>query len=771
MIPARPHDLPDGQWTEAARRILAERYLAKDPAGQLAESPEDRLWAVAWTVAEAERQWGATDDEVFHWARRFYLRMARGEFLPNTPTLANAGKASRLQYAACFVLPLADSLTGPGSIFDTLSQAATIHQSGGGTGFDFSPLRPQGFRVSSTGGASSGPVSFLRIYDAATEHVRQGGMRRGANMAILRADHPDILAFIDCKRPGGIENFNISVAIPDAFMRALDEDAPYPLLAQPGWPLPTGARAQGGEVLGHLRARDVWQRLCEAAWATGDPGLFFVDRANRSPANALPSRQLIAATNPCGEQPLPPFGVCTLGHISLARFARRGAIDWTGLTAAVHDAVRFLDNVLDVNPYPLDAIRAQAQGERRIGLGVMGWADLLIQLGIPYASQAALDLAARLGQHLLEAATRASETLADARGAFPWFGESIYRDGPPRRHANLTTVAPTGSVSLLADCSSGIEPLFALAFQHRVRQGAHERVLTLASRAALDALQARGLDTPEVLDALRRDGTLAQTSVPDDLRALLATAHEIPVEWHVRHQAVWQQHFSQSAVSKTINLPHDATVEDVARAYRLAWDLGCLGITVFRDRSKGAQVLHAGAAAAAHEPDADATPLVEPRPRVVAGRTWKVPSPHGPTYVTINTTDRGEPFEVFVRVGKAGSDIEAYAEALGRLMSLILRYNRLPNRPTRVARIVEQLVHIGGATAIGFGPHRVRSVPDAIAKALAEFLDPQASPDPPAAAAADPTPTAGDLCPQCQNATLVWQEGCRTCHGCGHSEC
>jgi ribonucleoside-diphosphate reductase alpha chain len=769
MTPPRPQDLPSGRWTDAALRVLRERYLAKDETGTAVERPEDRLWAVAWTVAQAERAWGAHDAQVLDWARRFYRRMARHELLPNSPALANAGKGHGLQYSACFVLPVADQLTGPSSIFGSLTDAAQIFQSGGGCGYSFSRLRPRGWRVRSTGGTSSGPVSFLRIYDAATEHVKQGGMRRGANMGILRVDHPDILAFIDAKREGGLRNFNLSVGITDRFMDALKRGARYELVAQPGWPLPNGATARGDEVVGSADAREVWRRLCERAWASGDPGLFFVDRANQSPANALPGRQTIEATNPCGEQPLPPYGICNLAHINLGAFAAQGAIDWAALDEAVGDGIRFLDDMLEVNPYPLPQIRAQALGERRIGLGVMGWADLLLRLGLPYASEAAVELAAQLGRRLLDTARAQSRALAAARGPFPWFAESIYAGEPPRRHANLTTVAPTGTVSLLADCSSGIEPLFALAFQHRVRQpDGDERVLDVVNPVALEVLRARGLDRPAVRDALRRHGSVREApGVPDDVRALLATAHEIAVDWHVRHQAAWQQAFSESAVSKTINLPQTATVDDVASAYQLAWDLGCLGITVFRDGSTDEQVLHAGTAApAAPAP----SPLVEPRPRVVLGRTWKVPSPHGSVYVTLNTTASGEPFEVFVRVGKAGSDIEAYAEALGRLMSLILRYNRLPDRRTRIARLVEQLVNIGGAREIGFGPSRVRSVPDAIAKALAESLEPDgAGADPPSTA---DTPSAvGDLCPMCQNATFVVEEGCRKCHACGHSEC
>jgi ribonucleoside-diphosphate reductase alpha chain len=779
-IPARPADLPRGDWTEAAVRVLTERYTLKDEAGRSLETPDDVLWRVAYTIAAVDGKLGADDEHVMRSARRFYGLMVRGQFMPNSPTLMNAGKPHGLQWSACYVLPIPDDLSG---IFMTMHDAARIHQAAGGTGFAFSRLRPKNSRVRTTSGVSSGPVSFLRVYNAATEHVKQGASRRGANMAILRVDHPDVLEFVHCKRDGGIANFNISVAITDAFMRALEHGETYELLAQPGWPLPGGGRAHGGEVLGELEAPKVWQAICEAAWATGDPGLFFVDRVNAGPANAVPTLQTIEATNPCGEQSLPPYGVCTLGHLNLAAFVRQGQPDWDALAVATRDAVTFLDNVVEANPYTLPAIQEQALNERRIGLGVMGWADLLFALGIPYASEEAVELARQLGGFLLAAAQQASHALAIERGPFPWFSRSIYRDGPPRRNSNLTTVAPTGTVSIFAGCSSGIEPIFALAFQHRVRQpDGSTRVLTFVNAAVRQALATRGLDTPEILAALERHGTLRDLpGIPEDLKALFATAHEVPVEWHVRHQAAWQTSFSESSVSKTINLPNAATVEDVARAYRLAWDTGCLGITVFRDGCKAEQVLHIGAShsAAAFEtaptPEPKLVPLVEPRPRRVKGETWEVQSPLGEVYVTLNVTPDGDPFEIFVRVGKSGTDIEAFAEALGRLMSNFLRHTRLPDRKTRLAKIVKQLSGIGGSGQIGFGVNRIRSVPDAIARALSEFLAPEEAEQlgliNGSTSHAETPAHVGDMCPKCGNATFVYEEGCRKCHSCLHSEC
>ncbi|MGH7342656.1 MAG: adenosylcobalamin-dependent ribonucleoside-diphosphate reductase [Candidatus Rokuibacteriota bacterium] len=779
-IPSRPADLPHGGWTEAAVRVLTERYTLKDEAGRNLETPDDVMWRVAYTIAAVDRTFGAPDEHVMRTARRFYELMVRGQFMPNSPTLMNAGTPNGLQWGACFVLPIEDDLS---AIFMAMHNAALIHQAAGGTGFAFSRLRPKNSRVRTTSGVSSGPVSFLRVYDAATEHVKQGASRRGANMAILRVDHPDILEFVNCKRDGGITNFNISVAITDAFMRALEDGTKYELLAQPGWPLPGGGRAQGGGVLGALDAKEVWQGICRAAWATGDPGLFFVDRVNRSAANAAPTLQQIETTNPCGEQNLPPHGACTLGHLNLAAFVHHAQIDWDALATGAHDSVRFLDNVVEANPYTLPAIREQALNERRIGLGVMGWADLLFALGIPYASEEAVQLARQLGQFVLTAAQQASHALAVERGSFPWFARSIYKGGPPRRNSNLTTVAPTGTVSIFAGCSSGIEPLFALAFQHRVRQpDKSTRVLTFVNAAVRQALSARGLDTPEILGALERQGTLHDIpGIPEDLKILFATAHEVPVEWHVQHQAAWQTSFSESSVSKTINLPNAATVEDVARAYRLAWDTGCLGITVFRDGCKGEQVLHVGAsrhaATPAETPPAtDLVPLVEPRPRRVKGETWEIQSPLGEVYVTLNVTVEDEPFEIFVRVGKSGTDIEAFAEALGRLMSNFLRYNRLPDRRTRLAKIVKQLSGIGGSGHVGFGANRIRSVPDAIARAISEFLAPEEAEQLGLVSGGGAkhfealTPV-GDMCPKCGNATFVYEEGCKKCHSCLHSEC
>ncbi len=466
---ARP--LKRGQWSESAIRVLRERYLDRTvklphgapgapgtETGGIGEAPEDMCWRVARAIAAAEAAWGKTQEQVHEVACRFYDLMVDGVFLPNSPTLMNAGKDNGLQYSACFVLPVGDSMD---EIFEAVKRAAIIHKSGGGTGFAFSRLRPKDAEVKSTGGKASGPVSFLKVFNGATEAVKQGGTRRGANMGILRVDHPDILEFINCKLDGGITNFNISVAITDAFMEALKADGEYDLI-----------EPHSREATGRLRAREIFERIVQAAWHTGDPGLVFIDRVNQSPANPVPELETIEATNPCGEQPLAPNDACNLGSINLDKFARpddpSAPIAWDELERVIRLSVRFLDDVIQVNPYPLPEIMDEVYANRRIGLGVMGWADLLIQLGIPYDSQAALDLADKVMEFITTIGRDESANLAEERGPFPNWAQSIYRDGRPLRNSTVTTIAPTGTISIIAGCSSGIEPLFAVAFSHIV---------------------------------------------------------------------------------------------------------------------------------------------------------------------------------------------------------------------------------------------------------------------------------------------------------------
>jgi len=1159
-----------GQWSESALRVLRERYLDRfkktvpgeaPSARDVAETPEEMCWRVASAIATAEVTWGKTEEQVHEVASRFYDLMVDGYFLPNSPTLMNAGKDNGLQYSACFVLPVGDSMD---EIFEAVKRAAIIHKSGGGTGFAFSRLRPKDTLVKSTGGKASGPVSFLRVFNGATEAVKQGGTRRGANMGILKVDHPDILEFIQCKLNGGIANFNISVAATDTFMEALAADGEYDLIDP-----------HTHKATGQLRARDVFDRIVDAAWGSGDPGLVFIDRVNRSAANPVPELETIEATNPCvpadtwimteagprqvrellgkpfhaivdgtayasgvegffktgtrplvrlqtvegfslcltadhavrrvtrltrdacvtewteagrlrpgdrvvlhdhrnlagwkgaytggegylvgllvgdgtlktdkavlsvwspaayavangpsevagsgtaavmrtaleyaqalphradfrgwmavpgrnefrlalgslkklaaelgmtpgrkditpeleqassdfyrgflrglfdsdgsvqgsqkkgvsvrlaqsnrerllavqrmllrlgivstlyegrrppqvrllpdqrggrrgyatteqhelvvsvenllrfaervgfsdsdkslrlraacsayrravnrerftarvasvtdagtedvydaqipavhafdanglyahncGEQPLAPNDACNLGSINLDKFTRpenqEAPIAWDELERVVRLSVRFLDNVIQVNPYPLPEIMEEVHANRRIGLGVMGWADLLIQLGIPYDSEAALELGDKIMEFITTIGRDESARLAEERGPFPNWSRSIYREGRPLRNSTVTTIAPTGTISIIAGCSSGIEPLFAVAYSHIVG----DRHLTFVNPHFEAVARRRGFYSPELMDEVAEHGTLHDLpEVPEDVRGVFVTAHEIAPEWHVRMQAAFQRH-TDNGVSKTINLPNSATVEDVARAYRTAYDLGCLGITVFRDGCKsahGGQVLHVGtsvagasaASAGAGEKEGEkkekaageegavvkVDTTVKPRPRTLRGVTYRIDTPLGTGYVHVNQGPSGEPFEIFLNVGKAGSDVQADAEALGRLISLILRMPSPLSPRDRVEEVVKQLDRIGGRRDAGMGPGRVRSIPDAIAQVLAEHVGLREPGVEHIREAREGRMKATDMCPDCQNFTLVFEEGCQKCHVCGFSEC
>src|SRR3989441_3625228 len=565
--------------------------------------------------------------------------MVDGDFLPNSPTLMNAGKGNGLQYSACYVLPVGDSME---EIFDSVKAAAIIHKSGGGTGFAFSRLRPKDDIVASTGGRASGRVSFLRVFNSATEAVKQGGTRRGANMGILRVDHPDVLEFIDCKLDGGITNFNISVAVTDAFMDALSKGEEYDLV-----------NPHNREVVQRLSAREVFERMVRAAWRTGDPGMVFIDRINASPANPTPEIGVVEATNPCGEQPLLPNEACNLGSLNVSKFARRNdegewSLDWDEMERVVRLAVRFLDDVIEMNPYPLPQIDATVKANRRIGLGIMGWADLLFTMGIPYDSQEAIDLAERLMSFVKEKGHDQCAKLAEERGPFPNWSKSIYKDVRPMRNSTVTTIAPTGTISMIAGCSSGIEPIFALAFQHRVKQPDGERVLTFVNETFEAIAKARGFYSDALKEEIARRGSLhGIPGLPENAANVFKTSHDIPFEWHVRHQAAFQR-YTDNGVSKTINLPNDASEEDVASAYRLAWELGCLGITVFRDGCKGEQVLNVRLGkkdkAPAQLPTAGQQGI-PPRPHHLAGKTPPQGTPIRTAFITGQQTPGREALE------------------------------------------------------------------------------------------------------------------------------
>jgi ribonucleoside-diphosphate reductase alpha chain len=561
------------QLTDNALKVLRARYLLKDEQGNIIETPEDMFKRVAHAIASTESLYGGNPEE---WEKRFYEAMSNLLFLPNTPTLINAGKEIG-QLAACFVLPVNDSMK---SIFDSLKNAALILQSGGGTGFSFSNLRPRSDIVKSTGGIASGPVSFMRIYNTATEVIKQGGARRGANMGILRIDHPDIMEFIKIKRHAEeLSNFNISVAITDAFMQALKNDTEYELI-----------NPRSRRVTARLKARDVFNEIVESAWETGDPGLIFIDRINRD--NPTPHIGEIESTNPCGEQPLLPYEACVLGSINLSKLVTRYAslnyeIDWDLLAYLVRLGVRFLDNAIDVNKYPVPEIEKMHKGNRKIGLGVMGWADMLIKLGIRYNSPKAFKLARKIMSFIRDHARETSSELARQRGAFPNFKGSIY-DTPEftskggLRNATTTTIAPTGTLSLIAGCSSGIEPLFAIAYKRFVLDTEiyeiHPYFLEIAKK--------RGFYTEELIKKIGLKGNLKGfKEIPRDIKRLFVTAHEIPPEDHIEMQAAFQE-FTDNAVSKTINLKQKATRDDVAKAFMLAYEKGCKGITIFRYGSK-----------------------------------------------------------------------------------------------------------------------------------------------------------------------------------------
>lgn len=569
--------LPTANLTPNARAVLDRRYLLKDDAGQPIESAEDMFLRVAGDIGSAEALWGEDPDP---WIDSFYRAMVSLDFLPNSPTLMNAGRDLQ-QLAACFVLPMEDSLD---SIFDTLKLTAKIHQSGGGTGFSFSRLRPRGDIVKTTRGVSSGPVSFLEVYDSATEHIKQGSFRRGANMGILDVTHPDILEFVNSKNEGGITNFNISVGVTEGWMQKAAEGSNYTLV-----------NPRDGEPAGELNAGEVYSAISEAAWKTGDPGIVFLDRINEPRTNPTPQLGRIEATNPCGEQPLLPFEACVLGSINLGHFVEDGDVRWDALAETTALAVRFLDNAVEQSRYPIPEIeQLHKHGNRKIGLGVMGWSDLLVRLGLAYDSQEALDIAERVMQFVSAKADEASEQLALQRGSFPNWEESLY--GPneldrPMRNATRTTIAPTGTISIIAGCSSGIEPLFALSYYRSVMD---QTVLTEVNTDFEETMVAAGAWDQALADEVaRRGGVRGLDSVPADVQRLFGTAHEIAPDWHIRHQAAFQRHVD-NAVSKTINLPRDATVADVRTAYDSALKTGCKGITVYRDGSKTWQVLNKG---------------------------------------------------------------------------------------------------------------------------------------------------------------------------------
>jgi len=732
--------------TENALRVLGKRYLQKDKQGQVIETPDQMFHRVAQAVASAELIYNPKAD-VKAREEEFYQLMTSLEFLPNSPTLMNAGRELG-QLSACFVLPVDDSIE---SIFNAVKYTALIHKSGGGTGFSFSRLRPEKDRVGSTGGVASGPVSFMRAFDTATDVIKQGGMRRGANMAILNVDHPDIMRFIVAKDdPHAFTNFNLSVAVTTEFMEAVKSGADYNLI-----------NPHTKEAVGKLKAKDVFDKMVDMAWKTGDPGIIFIDRINQD--NPTPHLGRIESTNPCGEQPLLPYESCNLGSVNLAKMLRtsngRTEIDYPKLAGTVKIAVRFLDSVIDVNKVPLPEIGEMTRKTRKIGLGVMGLTDMLIQLGIPYDSDEALKLAEDVMAKISLEATEASKELAKERGIFPAFEGSKYADEGLRvRNASLTTIAPTGTLSIIAGCSSGIEPLFALSYIRNILEGAQ----LVEVNPYFEALaKEEGFYSEELMQRLAAGAKLHDMEgVPDQVKRLFVTAHEISPEWHVKMQAAFQKS-THNAVSKTVNFPQEATRDDVARVYMLAYEQGLKGITIYRDRSRETQVLTTGKEEKEEKAEgAGRTP--RKRAKTTRGITERVTTGCGYIYVTVNSDDRGI-CEVFSTLGKAGGCASAQLEAISRLISLALRSG------VDVASIVRQLRGIRCPSIAWEDGKAVLSCADAIASVLEKHVGGGDGNKPRLEDYGLAKNLAGQ-CPDC-GSLLVYQEGCFICPSCGYTKC
>lgn len=741
--------------TPNSLKVLQKRYLNKDDAGEASESPSDMFARVAENIAAAELVWGADEAAVAEVARDFYELMTSLEFLPNSPTLMNAGRELQ-QLSACFVLPVDDSME---SIFGAVRDTALIHKSGGGTGFSFSRLRPAGDKVRSTQGVSSGPVSFMRVFNQATEAVKQGGTRRGANMGVLRIDHPDILHFIKCKADGDFANFNISVALTEEFMEAVRAGTSYALY-----------NPRSKDPAGELDAREVYDLIVEMAWATGDPGIIFIDRINRD--NPTPHLGEIESTNPCGEQPLLPYEACNLGSINLSKMVRiteQGPdVDWDKLADVVHRGIRFLDDVIEVNNYPLKEIDELARGNRKVGLGVMGWADMLIKLGLAYDSPEAVALGEKIMGFIDAEAKSASRNLAKQRGAFPNFPGSVYdTDGTgPIRNATVTTIAPTGTLSIIANCSSGVEPLFAVSYVRTVMD--NDRLVEVNPLFEEIAVK-RGFYSRELMALIADHGSVhGIDEVPEDVQHAFVTAHDISPEWHIKMQAAFQVH-CDNAVSKTVNFDNDATAEDVRHVYDLAYELGVKGVTIYRDGSKEGQVLTTGKSAKAAGGGDIATRAgeIEPRPRpsVTIGRTEKIQTGCGNLYVTVNWDEEGI-CEVFTQMGKSGGCAASQSEALSRLISVSLRAGVDPDA------IIKHLRGIRCPSPCWAEGGKVLSCADAVGIVMEhqlEFISTGIA-GVGVSKHVDALDNLSGACPECGGA-LEHESGCAVCRSCGYSKC
>ncbi|MFC1922773.1 adenosylcobalamin-dependent ribonucleoside-diphosphate reductase [Chloroflexota bacterium] len=839
--PPIPENLNKVDLTDNASQVFTRRYIRRDEKGQPDETIEETFWRVAYHVAKAETTWG-TDIEST--ARLFYELLSTRRFFPNSPTFTGAGTPLG-QLAACFVLPVSDDMGRESAgIFQTLRDAALIQQTGGGNGFSFSRLRPKGTLVKTSAGQATGPVGFLRVYDKAFGEIAQGGTRRGANMGVLRVDHPDIEDFILCKTDeDAITNFNISVGITDSFMEAVRDDREWELkfldVASKKYKKFNGtieqAERAGIPVKVHqrIRARDLFEKIVRQAHHNGEPGVLFLDAANRS--NPVPHLYMLEATNPCGEQWLGPYENCCLGSVNLAQhFGQNGSVDWETLQKSVETSTRFLDDVVQANSYvpAVSQLQQAAFQARRIGLGVMGLADLMYHVGVRYGSEEGQEFAAQVMEFVRYHAMRTSIELARERGPFEAIDGSIYDPThlnwqPPTplfpykhewdrpaldwlevvegisqygiRNAAQTTVAPTGTIATVAGCEGyGCEPVFALAYIRHVNDNGKDLQLQYASPLFEGALIEAGLDEETraslFVQVMEKGTCQGITQLPDEIRDAFVVSQDINAEEHVRMQAAMQA-FVDNSLSKTINFPESATEEDIANAYLLAWELGCKGITVYVTGSRHKVVLETHSTAKEKlDPSSEMTnnesiqqniwqEAKKPRPRRLPGNTIFVETPLGKTFVTVNENGGGQPFEVFVNTAKAGSETAAVSEAIGRLISYVLRIVSPISPRERLVEIWRQLSGIGGGRPLGFGPNRVRSLPDGVAQAIEEYLKNSTTSElkldnddnghfPLSDLNSEQAQIQiGDLCPECGEAAVVYEEGCRKCYACAYSEC
>lgn len=834
-VPIPPTKLAEPKLSENSWYIGKTRYSKRDAQGNPIETPKELFWRVAYNIATAERLYGGDEKAHLATAAKFYRLMATRKFLPGTPTLLNAAKPKQ-QLSSCFVLPVPDDLVG---ILESATDMALIHKSGGGTGFSFSRLRPKNDILSSSGGSTTGPISFMQMYNDITLSIRQGGVRRGANMGILHYNHPDILLFAIYKLDEfTLTNFNISVTTTKEFFDQIsidkqllsddyEKDFDFDMLITevreahqtrdmdlkivrldtavakltewckeetPGYGYPL-INPRNLAVAGRLNAKKVFDLITRFAWQYGDPGMIFIDQINDSRANPTPKLGKIEATNPCGEQPLLPYDACTLGSINLALFVDGNNFDWDALRQTIHESIHFLDNVLDMNEYPIEKVKNMVRQIRRIGFGIMGFADALLAMNIGYNTDEGVRMAEQVMQFIQKESDIASVKLAEKRGVFPAFKGSIY-DKPgeimPRNGAR-TTIAPTGTIAMLADTSSGCEPLFALTYAKNTIEG--KRIFQTSSHFVA-ALKKHGLYSEELLEKIQSGGGSIQnmSSIPDELKKVFVVAGDILPEWHLKIQAAFQK-YVDNAISKTINFPNTASIQDVRNAYLSAHEIGCRGITIYRDGSREKQVLEVKKDSSYYDklddsvksekPEQEITPdtpvSLKPRPEVLKGRTHKIATPLGKAFISINEDDGGNIFELFINVGRAGSDITADAEAIGRLISMTFRIPSSYSSDQVAQKVISQLRGIGGSGSTGFGINRVRSLADAVAKVIEQHQatkqaieQPDEEPSQPETASlfeADKSDIHTDICPDCGSASLRNVEGCQKCELCGYSKC